>query len=152
ILGRSNGGLLVGAVMTQEPELFGAALPAVGVMDMLRYHTPSANAAAWSSDFGLSTNKEEFAALHAYSPLHNIKQGQCYPPTLVSTAFLDDRVVPWHSYKFAAELQHAQGCENPALLRVETRAGHGAGKPKWMIIEDYADQWAFIADHLGLKL
>ncbi len=152
ILGRSNGGLLVGAVMSQEPELFGAALPAVGVMDMLRYHTPSANAKAWSSDFGLSTNEEEFGALHAYSPLHNLAQGQCYPPTLVSTAFLDDRVVPWHSYKFAAELQHVQGCENPTLLRVETRAGHGAGKPKWMIIEDYADQWAFIADHLGLNL
>ncbi len=150
IMGRSNGGLLVGAVMAQEPDLFGAALPAVGVMDMLRYHTPSANAKAWSSDYGLSTDPEEFKALYAYSPVHNLKKGTCYPPTLVSTAYLDDRVVPWHSYKFAAELQYAQSCENPVLLRVETRAGHGAGKPKWMTIEDYADQWAFLAAHLGL--
>ena len=150
ISGRSNGGLLVGATMTQRPELFGAALPAVGVLDMLRYHTPSANAKAWSSDFGLSTDPDEFRALYAYSPVHNVSEGTCYPPTLVTTANLDDRVVPWHSYKFGAALQHAQECENPVLVRVETRAGHGAGKPKWMQIEDYADQWAFLVKHLGM--
>lgn len=152
IHGRSNGGLLVGAVMTQRPELFGAALPAVGVLDMLRYHTASANARQWSSDYGLSEVPEEFRALYAYSPYHNVKPGVCYPPTLVTTADHDDRVVPWHSYKFAAALQHAQGCANPVLIRVETRAGHGAGKPVWMQIEDFADQWAFVAQALGMPV
>lgn len=150
IRGRSNGGLLVGAVITQRPELFGAALPAVGVLDMLRYHTPSANARQWSSDYGLSENEEQFRALLAYSPLHNVKKGTCYPPTLITTADRDDRVVPWHSYKFAAALQQAQGCANPALLRIETRAGHGAGKPVWMQIEDFADQWAFLVKALEM--
>jgi prolyl oligopeptidase len=151
IRGRSNGGLLVGAVLTQRPDLFGAALPAVGVLDMLRYHTPSSNARQWSSDYGLSENEAEFHALYAYSPVHNIRSGTCYPPTLVTTADRDDRVVPWHSYKFAAQLQQAQGCPNPVLLRVETRAGHGPGKPVWMQIEDYADQWAFLVKtlHMG---
>jgi prolyl oligopeptidase len=144
IQGRSNGGLLVGATMTQRPELFGAALPAVGVLDMLRYHTPSLNARQWSSDYGLSENEEEFRALFAYSPYHNVEEGTCYPPTLVTTADRDDRVVPWHSFKFGAALQHAQGCENPILVRVETRAGHGAGKPTWMRIEETADAWAFL--------
>ena len=125
ILGRSNGGLLIGAVLTQRPDLFGAALPGVGVMDMLRYQTASANARQWSSDFGLSENPEEFNAIRAYSPVHNVKPGTCYPPTLVTTGDHDDRVVPWHSYKFAAELQHAQDCDKPVLIRVETRAGHG---------------------------
>jgi len=148
--GRSNGGLLVGAVVTQRPELFGAALPAVGVLDMLRYHTASANARQWSSDYGLSENAEEFAALYAYSPYHNVKPGTCYPPTLVTTADHDDRVVPWNSFKFAAALQNAQGCANPVLIRVETRAGHGAGKPVWMQIEDFADQWAFLAKALKM--
>ncbi len=152
ISGRSNGGLLVGATLLQRPDLFAAALPAVGVLDMLRYHTASANARQWSSDYGLSENAEEFAALRAYSPVHNVKQGVCYPATLVTTADRDDRVVPWHSYKFAAELQRAQGCAKPVLLRVETRAGHGAGKPVWMQIDDFADQWAFIAAAIGMEL
>jgi prolyl oligopeptidase len=150
ILGRSNGGLLVGAALTQRPELFGAALPGVGVMDMLRYHTASANARQWSSDFGISENAAEFQALHAYSPLHNVKAGTCYPPTLVTTADRDDRVVPWHSYKFAAALQRDQACANPVLIRIETRAGHGAGKPVWMQIEDIADQFGFVANALGM--
>jgi len=151
IRGRSNGGLLVGAVITQRPDLFGAALPGVGVLDMLRYHTPSANARQWSGDYGLSENAAEFRALYAYSPVHNVRAGTCYPPTLVTTADHDDRVVPWHSYKFAAQLQQAQGCPNPVLLRVETRAGHGAGKPVWMQIEDWADQWAFLAKTLHME-
>jgi prolyl oligopeptidase len=150
ILGRSNGGLLVGAALTQRPDLFGAALPGVGVMDMLRYHTASANARQWSSDFGLSEDAAEFQALRAYSPVHNIKAGTCYPPTLVTTADRDDRVVPWHSYKFTAELQRVQSCPNPVLIRIETRAGHGAGKPVWMQIEDYADQWAFLVKELRI--
>jgi len=144
IQGGSNGGLLVGAVMTQRPELFGATLPAVGVLDMLRYHTASANARQWSSDYGLSENEDEFRALFAYSPYHNVKEGTCYPPTLITTADRDDRVVPWHSFKFGAALQHAQGCDNPILVRVETRAGHGAGKPTWMRIEEIADAWVFL--------
>jgi prolyl oligopeptidase len=150
ILGRSNGGLLIGAALTQRPELFGAALPGVGVMDMLRYQTASANARQWSSDFGLSENPDEFQAIRAYSPVHNVRPGTCFPPTLVTTADHDDRVVPWHSYKFAAELQHAQSCANPVMIRIETRAGHGAGKPVWMQIEDIADQFGFVANALGV--
>jgi prolyl oligopeptidase len=150
IYGRSNGGLLVGAVLTQRPDLFGAALPAVGVLDMLRYQTASANARQWSSDYGLSENPEQFQALYAYSPVQNVKKGVCYPPTFITTADHDDRVVPWHSYKFAAALQAAQLCPNPILIRVETRAGHGAGKPVWMQIEDFADQWAFLAKWLAM--
>ncbi len=149
IQGGSNGGLLVAASLIQRPDLFGAALPAVGVLDMLRYHLPSANARNWNTDYGLSEVKEEFEAQYAYSPLHNLEEGACYPPTLVTTADHDDRVVPWHSYKFGAAMQFAQGCESPVLVRVETRAGHGAGKPTWMQIEDIADQWAFILRHLG---
>ncbi len=151
IIGRSNGGLLVGAALTQRPDLFGAALPGVGVLDMLRYHTASANARQWSSDYGLAEDPAEFKALLAYSPVHNVKPA-CYPPTLVTTADRDDRVVPWHSYKFAAELQRAQTCPNPVLIRIETRAGHGAGKPVWMQIEDYADQFGFAADALGMPM
>jgi prolyl oligopeptidase len=151
IQGGSNGGLLVGAVLNQRPELFGAALPAVGVMDMLRYHTASANARQWSSDYGLSDNPEEFRALFAYSPYHNIKDGVCYPPTLVTTADHDDRVMPWHSFKYAARLQKAQASANPVLIRIETRAGHGAGKPTWMLIEDVADQWAFLVKALQME-
>jgi prolyl oligopeptidase len=151
ISGRSNGGLLVGAVLLQRPDLFAATLPGVGVLDMLRYHTASANARQWSSDYGLAEDPVEFAALHAYSPVHNVRPGTCYPPTLITTADRDDRVVPWHSYKFAAALQHAQSCRAPVLLRVETRAGHGAGKPLWMQIEDFADQWAFAAEMLGMR-
>jgi prolyl oligopeptidase len=156
IHGCSNGGLLVGAVMLQRPDLFGAALPTVGVLDMLRYHTASANARQWSTDYGLSENEEDFKAQIAYSPVHNVKDGECYPPTLITTADHDDRVVPWHSFKFAAALQKAQGCANPILIRVETRAGHsGAGgpsKPVWMQIEDFADQWAFVAKALGMAV
>jgi prolyl oligopeptidase len=151
VRGRSNGGLLVGAVLTQRPDLFGAALPAVGVLDMLRYHTASANARQWSTDYGLSENAAEFRAQFAYSPVHRVKSGTCYPPTLVTTAESDDRVVPWHSYKFTAALQAAQSCANPVLLRVETRAGHGAGKPVWMQIEDFADQWAFLWQSLRMR-
>lgn len=150
IHGRSNGGLLVAATIAQRPDLFGAALPGVGVLDMLRYHTASENARQWSSDFGLSENEEEFRALLAYSPLHNLHKGTCYPPTLITTADRDDRVVPWHSYKFTAELQYAQSCANAILLSVETRAGHGAGKPVWMQIEEYADQWAFVLKSFGM--
>lgn len=152
IHGRSNGGLLVGAVMVQRPELFGAALPGVGVLDMLRYQYASANARQWSGDYGLSEKPAEFAALYKYSPVQNVKKGVCYPPTLVTTADRDDRVVPWHSYKFAAALQAAQGCAKPVLIRIETRAGHGAGKPVWMQIEDFADQWAFAAQALGMPV
>lgn len=151
IRGRSNGGLLVAAALTQRPDLFGAALPAVGVLDMLRYHTASANARQWSNDYGLSENPEDFKAQYAYSPVHNVKPGICYPPTLVTTADRDDRVVPWHSYKFAAVLQSAQSCANPVLLRIETRAGHGDGKPVWMQVEDYADQWAFLSKSLHME-
>jgi len=150
IHGRSNGGLLVGAVMAQRPELFGAALPGVGVMDMLRYHTASANAYAWSSDYGTVEDEGQFRALAAYSPVHNLRPGRCYPPTLVTTADHDDRVVPWHSFKFAAALQHAQDCANPVLIRIETRAGHGAGKPTWMLVEDWANHWAFLARALDM--
>ncbi|HET9693491.1 MAG TPA: prolyl oligopeptidase family serine peptidase [Steroidobacteraceae bacterium] len=151
IHGRSNGGLLVGAVMAQRPELFGAALPGVGVLDMLRYHTASANAYAWSSDYGTAEDPDQFRALRAYSPVHNLEPGRCYPPTLVTTADRDDRVVPWHSFKFAAALQHAQGCDKPVLIRIETRAGHGAGKPTWMMVEDWANHWAFLAKALQMN-
>ena len=151
IQGSSNGGLLVGAVMTQRPDLFGAALPDVGVLDMLRYHTPSANARAWADDYGLSENEADFRAQYAYSPVHRVAEGVCYPPTLVTTADHDDRVVPWHSYKFAAALQHAQGCARPVLIRIETRAGHGAGTPTWMRIEDIANQFAFAAHAVGMN-
>lgn len=152
IQGRSNGGLLIGAVLTQRPELFGAALPIVGVHDILRYQTASANARQWSTDFGLSENAADFAAQIRYSPVHNTRKGVCYPPTLITTADHDDRVVPWHSYKFAAALQHDQACANPVLIRIETRAGHGAGKPVWMQIDDFADQWAFAAQALGMTV
>jgi prolyl oligopeptidase len=151
IRGGSNGGLLVAAVLTQRPELFGAALPDVGVLDMLRYHLASANARLWSDDYGLSENEADFRAQRAYSPLHNVAHHACYPPTLVTTAAQDNRVVPWHSFKFAAALQAAQGCARPALIRVETRAGHGAGKPVWMQVEQVADQWSFAAAALGIK-
>ena len=115
---------------------------------MLRYHTPSANARNWNNDYGLSENEDEFRAQLAYSPVHNVVDGTCYPATLITTADHDDRVVPWHSFKFGAALQLAQGCRNPILLRVETRAGHGAGTPTWMRIEAIADQWAFLLAQL----
>ena len=156
VQGGSNGGLLVGAVVNQRPDLFGAALPAVGVMDMLRYHTASANARGWSSDYGLSENAEEFRAQLAYSPLHNVQAGTCHPAMLITTGDHDDRVVPWHSYKYAAAMQAAQSatehCTDPILIRVETRAGHGAGKPTWMVIENIADQWAFLVKALDMDV
>lgn len=148
IAGGSNGGLLVGAAMTQRPALFGAALPAVGVMDMLRFHQFTIGW-AWVSEYGSADDPEMFPVLYGYSPLHNLEPGVCYPPTLVTTADHDDRVVPGHSFKFAAALQAAQGCPEPALIRVETRAGHGAGKPTWMIVEEQADQLAFLLRELG---
>ncbi|QDS90616.1 Prolyl endopeptidase precursor [Rosistilla ulvae] len=143
IRGGSNGGLLVGAVMTQRPELFGACLPAVGVMDMLRFHKFTIGW-AWVTEFGSSDDPEQFKTLLNYSPLHQIKPGTCYPPTLITTADRDDRVVPGHSFKFAAALQAAQSCDNPTLIRIETRAGHGAGTPVTKYIDQYADLWAFL--------
>ncbi|MGK0299461.1 MAG: prolyl oligopeptidase [Planctomycetota bacterium] len=145
IQGGSNGGLLVGACVTQRPELFGAVLPAVGVLDMLRYHLQGANARQWSSDLGLAENEEEFGALHAYSPYHAVKEGTDYPPMLITTALGDNRVAPWHSFKFAAALQHAQRGAAPILLKVGARAGHGAGKPTSMRIKEVADRLAFLS-------
>jgi len=143
IQGGSNGGLLVGACMTQRPELFGAALPAVGVLDMLRFNKFTIGW-AWESDYGSPQNPEEFRALYAYSPLHNLKPGTRYPATLITTADHDDRVVPAHSFKFAAALQAAHKGDAPVLIRIETRAGHGAGKPTSKLIEETADVWAFL--------
>jgi len=148
--GGSNGGLLVGAALTQRPDLFGAALPAVGVMDMLRFQTFTIGW-AWVSDYGSSENAEEFKALYAYSPLHNIKPGTSYPPTMVTTADHDDRVWPGHSFKFAAALQAAQAGSAPIIIRIETKAGHGAGKPTSKIIEETADRWAFLVKTLEMK-
>lgn len=147
VRGGSNGGLLVGAVMTQRPELFGACLPAVGVMDMLRFHKFTIGW-AWVSEFGSSDDKDQFKTLRAYSPLHNIKPGTCYPATMITTADRDDRVVPGHSFKFAAALQAAQSCDRPTLIRIETRAGHGAGTPVSKSIEEYADLWSFLLANL----
>ncbi len=143
ISGGSNGGLLVGAVMSQRPELMKVALPAVGVMDMLRYHKFTAGA-GWAYDYGTADESPEmFRYLLGYSPYHNLKEGTCYPATMVTTADHDDRVVPAHSFKFAARLQEVQNCQNPTLIRIETKAGHGAGKPTSKIIEEQADKWAF---------
>jgi prolyl oligopeptidase len=143
IQGGSNGGLLVGAVMIQRPELFGAALPAVGVMDMLRFHKFTIGW-AWVSDYGSADDAEDFPVLHAYSPLHNLKPGEHYPATLITTADHDDRVVPAHSFKFAATLQEHHEGDTPVLIRIQTDAGHGAGKPTKFIIEEQADIWAFL--------
>ncbi|MEQ9617497.1 MAG: prolyl oligopeptidase family serine peptidase [Phycisphaerales bacterium] len=152
IQGRSNGGLLVGAVMTQRPELFGAALPGVGVMDMLRFHKFTAGR-FWVDEYGSADEDPAmFETLLAYSPLHNIEEGVSYPPTLVVTADTDDRVVPGHSFKFMAALQEAQAGSNPVLIRIETKAGHGAGKPTSKQIEEIADEWSFLVKNLGLEL
>lgn len=148
IMGGSNGGLLVGAVMTQRPELFGACIPAVGVMDMLRYDQFTAGH-FWRTEYGSSANADEFKTLLAYSPYHNLKPGVEYPATMVMTADTDDRVVPLHSFKFAAQLQFAQVGEAPTLLRVESRAGHGAGTPITKQIDIAADRWAFLWESLG---
>jgi prolyl oligopeptidase len=150
IQGGSNGGLLVGAVLNQRPDLFGAALPAVGVMDMVRF-TKFTIGWAWTSDYGSPDNAEEFKALYAYSPLHNIKPGTKYPPTLVTTADHDDRVFPAHSFKYAAALQEAQAGNAPVLIRIETKAGHGAGKPTTKQIQEQADILGFLVKSLGMK-
>ena len=147
IAGGSNGGLLVGACMNQRPDLFGATLPAVGVMDMLRFHKFTIGW-AWVSDYGSPDDPEDFLAIHAYSPYHNLRDGVEYPPTLITTADHDDRVVPSHSFKFAARLQEAHRGSNPVLIRIATRAGHGSGKPVSMRIEEAADQLAFLNHHL----
>ncbi len=151
ILGGSNGGLLVGAVVNQRPDLFGAAIPAVGVMDMLRFHNFTAGR-FWTDDYGSSDDPEEFAALLKYSPYHNIREGMVYPAVMVTTADTDDRVVPGHSFKYAAALQEAQAGDAPVLIRIETRAGHGSGAPTDKIIANYSDNWAFLLENLGMKL
>ena len=149
ISGGSNGGLLIGACMTQRPDLFKVCFPAVGVLDMLRYNKFTAGA-GWAYDYGTAEDsKEMFQYLYKYSPVHNVKK-QCYPATLVTTGDHDDRVVPAHSFKFAASLQSAQTCKNPVLISIETKAGHGAGKPTDMIISEQADKWAFLFWNMGL--
>jgi prolyl oligopeptidase len=149
IKGGSNGGLLVGAAMTQRPDLFKVAIPQVGVMDMLRYHKFTIGW-AWAVEYGRSDNPEHFKFLYKYSPLHNLKAGVRYPATIVTTADHDDRVVPAHSFKFAAALQAAHAGENPTLIRIETKAGHGAGKPTAKQIEEAADLWSFTMYNLGM--
>lgn len=149
IMGGSNGGLLVGAVMEQRPDLFAVALPAVGVMDMLRYHKFSGGS-AWATEYGSAENAKDFAYLYKYSPLHNLRTGTCYPATLVTTADHDDRVVPSHSFKFAAALQAAQGCDKPVLIRIETQASHGY-RPTDKRIAELADQWAFALGNMKLR-
>ncbi|MBE9137481.1 S9 family peptidase [Nodosilinea sp. LEGE 07088] len=151
IAGGSNGGLLVGACMTQRPDLFAAALPAVGVMDMLRFNQFTIGW-AWESDYGSPQNEDEFKVLYGYSPLHNLEPGTAYPATLITTADHDDRVVPAHSFKFAAALQAAHKGDAPVLIRIETKAGHGAGKPTAKVIEEVSDKWAFLVANLGMAL
>jgi prolyl oligopeptidase len=151
IMGGSNGGLLVGACLTQRPDLFGAAIPMVGVMDMLRFHKFTIGW-AWVSDYGSADDPEQFKTLYAYSPLHNLRPGTRYPPTLVTTADHDDRVVPGHSFKFAAALQAAQAGDAPTLIRIQTKAGHGMGKPTAIIIEEAADIWSFLSKVLNIDL
>lgn len=150
IAGGSNGGLLVGAAMTQRPDLFAVALPAVGVMDMLRYHKFTVGW-GWAVEYGSSDEEEHFKNLYAYSPLHNIKQGVCYPATLVTTADHDDRVVPAHSFKFIAALQEKHACDNPVLIRIETRSGHGSSSTTKMI-DELTDEYAFMCFNLGVVL
>lgn len=150
IRGGSNGGLLVGACMTQRPELFQVAIPQVGVMDMLRYHKFTIGY-YWVPDYGSSDDKVQFKNLVKYSPLHNIHEGTCYPATLITTADHDDRVVPAHSFKFAAELQAKQSCNEAALIRIETKAGHGAGKSTDKIIEEASDLWAFMFYNMDVE-
>ncbi len=149
IEGASNGGLLVGAVMTQRPELFGVAFPAVGVMDMLRYHKFTVGW-GWAVEYGSSAKEDQFGYLYKYSPLHNLRPGVCYPATMVTTADHDDRVVPAHSFKFAATLQECQACAKPAIIRIETRSGHGSSNLS-KAIESLTDQWSFMFFNMGIK-
>ena len=152
LMGGSNGGLLVGAVINQRPDLFKVALPAVGVLDMLRYQNFTIGW-AWADDYGRSDDSEEmFRYLYNYSPYHNIKANTNYPAILVTTADHDDRVVPSHSFKYAARMQELASSELPALIRIDTKAGHGAGKPTTKIIEEYTDGWSFTFYHLGMKI
>jgi prolyl oligopeptidase len=152
IAGGSNGGLLVGACMTQRPELFKVCFPAVGVLDMLRYHKFTAGA-GWAYDYGTADDsKEMFDYLYSYSPVHNVKAGTAYPATMVTTGDHDDRVVPAHSFKFAAALQAGHAGTAPVIIRIETKAGHGAGKPTSMIIAEQADKWAFMFHNMGLSI
>ncbi|WP_038492719.1 prolyl oligopeptidase family serine peptidase [Janthinobacterium agaricidamnosum] len=149
--GGSNGGLLVGATLTQRPELFAAAIPQVGVMDMLRFQKFTVGG-SWTSDYGSSDDADQFKALLKYSPLHNLKPGSCYPATMVTTADHDDRVVPGHSFKFAAAAQAAQGGAAPVLIRIDVKAGHGAGKPTSKQIEEVADRWGFLTRALQMDV
>ena len=150
IQGGSNGGLLIGACMTQRPDLFKVTIPQVGVMDMLRYHKFTIGY-AWATEYGSSDKPEQFKYLYKYSPLHNLKKGVKYPATLVTTADHDDRVVPAHSFKFAATLQEDNGGDNPALIRIETKAGHGAGMPTSKRIELTTDIWSFVMYNLDMN-
>ena len=147
VAGRSNGGLLIGAVMTQRPDLFGVCMPTVGVMDMLRFHKFTIGW-AWVSDYGSPDVPEDFTVIKAYSPYHNIKEGQKYPATMITTGDHDDRVFPAHSYKFTAALQAAQGGDAPILIRIDTKAGHGVGKPTAKLIDEWVDLWAFTLQNL----
>ena len=151
IEGGSNGGLLVGAVTNQRPDLIAAALPAVGVMDMLRFDRFTAGR-YWTDDYGFPAKEADFRNLLSYSPYHNIKDGTAYPAVLVTTADTDDRVVPGHSFKYTAQLQHANVGDKPHLIRIETRAGHGSGKPTDKIIAEAADKYAFAARWTGLEV
>ena len=151
INGGSNGGLLVGACMTQRPDLFAVAVPEVGVLDMLRYHKFTIGW-AWATDYGTSEeSREMFEYLRAYSPLHNIYSDTQYPATLITTGDHDDRVVPAHSFKFAATLQAVNNGDSPTLIRIDTNAGHGAGKPTAKIIDAQTDVWSFIMYNLGMN-
>jgi prolyl oligopeptidase len=149
IWGGSNGGLLVGAAMEQRPDLYAVALPEVGVMDMLRYDKFTGGA-LWTTEYGSASKPEQFAFLMKYSPVQNVKSGTCYPATLITTADHDDRVVPSHSFKFAAALQTAQECARPVLIRVEVQASHGY-RPTDKLIAERADEWAFAAAGMGVR-
>jgi prolyl oligopeptidase len=152
IHGGSNGGLLVGACMTQRPELFQVAMPAVGVLDMLRFHKWTVGK-GWIPEYGCADAGEaEFKYLYAYSPYHNLRPGTKYPATMVMTADHDDRVVPAHSFKFASRLQECQASPNPCLIRIETKAGHGAGQSTEQVIESQTDKWSFMFYNMGIKL
>jgi len=151
ISGRSNGGLLIGATMTQRPDLMKVAFPGVGVLDMLRYHKFTIGY-YWANDYGTSDDSIQFQNLIKYSPLHNLKEGVCYPSTLIVTADHDDRVFPAHSFKFAARLQEVQSCNKPTLIRIDKNAGHGAGKPTDMVIQDKVDMWSFAFYEMGIDI